>query len=837
MNHEENRHYRVQPHVGRIIFQLTLSFLLLALAVGGVTAFYWFFLLQPRLFLAAETNAKLMAQAQAVSLAEVLQPRGDPVSVREVEAAMNKILLANDPTTHQPLIVGLTLELDYEVVLAAAHTLDLQRGQMDYPDCFCVPVPLYAPLTDEFLGIARFHVSPRFFQTLEQDIRQTLMAEFVLILVLLAVVWRWVLRLGRRLHHEVLERQRAEQEAQEASQAKSQFLANMSHEIRTPISAIQGLLYLAQQSTVPPRLRDYFNKMEHSTHTLLTLINDILDFSKIESGHADLDQIPFDLQAVLDRTRSVLGFRAVEKGLILKFHQDEQTPEYLCGDPYRLGQILLNLAGNAIKFTEQGEVEVSIRALENSSEQIRLEFSVRDTGIGMTLEQQARLFQMFSQADASITRRFGGTGLGLVISQRLVEMMGGRIAVISTPNQGSTFRFTAAFGHAGPKEVETRQEPAHALEGMQRLRGARVLLVEDQPINQEVAAEILRQAGLQVQVADHGQEALAMIRANPEGFNVVLIDLQMPVLDGYETTQQLRADPRYADLPIIAMTANVLAGERERCLAAGMNDYLTKPIDVPALYRKLRYWIKYDPYKQLAIESGEKAGTETLPSTTAASLPDAAPGLDLAAGLQRLNGNETLYRQLLARFPKQYSHMLTAIETALDVGDEEQATHQAHALAGAAGNLAAVSLAQAMRCLEQAISHHPEVVSGRLSDAKTRLQEVLTGISQLNLNTEMTNVTGELNDNQAPERSLSDLESWVGQVTTLTELLAAHDLKAKSQFTEMMQRMTDPLIRQQLYSVGQQIDRLRFAGALQTLIEVMALLGITVANPNNDNVY
>ncbi|MCB1770050.1 MAG: response regulator, partial [Candidatus Competibacteraceae bacterium] len=724
-----------------------------------------------------------------------------------------------------------------DVVPAAANTLDLQRGQMDYPDCFCVPIPLYAPLTDEFLGIARFRVSPQFFQTLEQDIRQTLMAEFVLILMLLLVVWRWVLALGRRLRHEVFERHRAEQEAQEASRAKSQFLANMSHEIRTPINAIQGLLYLAQQNKLSPKLRDYINKMEHSAHTLLTLINDILDFSKIESGHVDLDNIPFDLQAVLDRIRSIVGFRAVEKGLTLKFHQDERTPKYLRGDPNRLGQILLNLLGNAIKFTEQGEIEVSIRMVEHSPEQIRLEFSVRDNGIGITPEQQTRLFQMFSQADVSITRRFGGTGLGLAISQRLVEIMGGRIVVSSTPHQGSTFCFTAVFGHAGPEEVETQQEPTHVLEAMQRLRGARVLLVEDQPLNQEVAAEILRQAGLQVQIADQGQEALAALQANPSGFDVVLMDLQMPVLDGYTATRQLRADPRFAGLPIIAMTANVLAGERARCLAAGMNDYLAKPIDVSNLYQKLRLWVKNIAVEPPAVDANARTETPSPIKTTASTFPNAAPGLDLTAGLRRLGGNETLYRRLLAGFPEQHGVALAEIQITLDAGDKEQAAHRAHALAGVAGNLAATSLEQAMRRLERAIIEGADDIRLRFRHAEARWQEVLTGIDQLNSGTETTDRIGVSHDARANQPLLSDREPWAAQIAVLAELLTARDLKAKSYFAELMRQIADPQTRQQLQPVGQQIERLCFADALQTLNQVTMSSGSNVVESGDDRPY
>ncbi len=594
MNNRSKNNNGERP-LGRSLFQITLSFALLALAVMGVTTVYWLAILQPRLYLEADANAKLQAQSQAVLLAEVLQPRDQPTAMHEVTAVMDKILLITNPSTKQAFFIGLSLELDYQAV----HTnkmgeLDLHRGQSDCRNaCFFTEVPLYSPLSDELLGIAQFQASGLFFQTLQRDIRRTLIIESLLILALLLIAWQWLFGLGRRLHNEVLERRRAEADAQEANRAKSQFLANMSHEIRTPINAIQGLLYLVQQEEVALQVRKQLKKMDHATHSLLTIINEILDFSKIEAGRLTLETIPFDLYAALDRVRSVVGFRAVEKGLTLDIHQDEESPRYLRGDPNRLGQVLLNLMGNAIKFTEHGEVRLDVELVKQDAAQVTLKFVVRDTGIGINSEDQRRLFQTFAQADASITRRFGGTGLGLAISQRLVRLMGSRIAIESEPGAGSCFYFTTVFDLAEPSEVENLSMPApDDIKSIEALRGTRVLLVEDQPINQEVEGEILSQAGLKVWMANHGQEAVQRVSENPGAFDLVLMDLQMPVMDGYTATRRLRADPRLTGLPIIAMTANVLADERERCLEAGMNDYLTKPIDVTKLYALLRCWVQ-----------------------------------------------------------------------------------------------------------------------------------------------------------------------------------------------------------------------------------------------------
>ncbi|HMR03089.1 MAG TPA: response regulator, partial [Candidatus Competibacter phosphatis] len=336
-----------------------------------------------------------------------------------------------------------------------------------------------------------------------------------------------------------------------------------------------------------------------------------------------------------------------------------------------------------------------------------------------------------------------------------------------------------------------------------------------------------------VWMADNGQEALDQVRANPGGFDVVLMDLQMPVLDGYAATRRLRADPRHAELPVIAMTANVLAGEREHCLAAGMNDYLAKPIDVPILYRTLRRWIKKAAATstQPATHSGAEPGAEALPNNAAASsLPAAMPGLDLAANRRRFGGNEALYRRLLARFPDHYGNMLAEIRVALDTGDWKQAMHRAHALAGVAANLSAVSLEQAMRSLERALNDGTDDVPRCLTQAEVALREVLTSIQELALNPTADPAILPRSATEPPV----DCQQWANMLNDLAKLLAARDLRARKLFGEVATQAVDLATRHQLHEVGQQIERLNFTEALRVLTCRANSLGIVLDGSEDD---
>jgi two-component system sensor histidine kinase/response regulator len=516
--------------------------------------------------------------------------------------------------------------------------------------------------------------------------------------------------------------------AEEATRAKSMFLANMSHEIRTPMNAIIGLSHLALRTGLDAKQRDYVQKIHNAGNALLGLVNDILDFSKIEAGRLELELADFDLDEVFEGVATVAMHRVQEKDLRYLVDAPAGVPRALRGDALRLGQVLVNLVNNAIKFTAAGEVRLSVRVAQRAGERVQLEFCVSDTGIGMRADQAAGLFQPFTQADGSTTRRFGGTGLGLSICKRLVELMGGRIWLQTELGVGSLFFFDCWLQEAHAATRLPQPAPAgDAPEAVPRFAGARVLLAEDNDVNQQVAAELLQAAEVGVDVCANGSLAVARLRAmGPAHYDLVFMDLQMPEMDGHEATAAIRADAAFAAVPIVAMTAHAMAGERERCLAEGMNDHVAKPIDPARLYAVLRKWLAA---KQVQAQATPAA--VGVPHAGAPAAVAAVAGLDAAAGLRRVLGKWPAYEDLLRRFSAGQGQSVREARVALAAGDVARAERAMHTLRGTAGSIGAVDLARRAGEAEQALRQgqpEPQVLAS-LAEVEERLGPLLAALA------------------------------------------------------------------------------------------------------------
>ncbi|MBU0926515.1 MAG: response regulator [Spirochaetes bacterium] len=529
----------------------------------------------------------------------------------------------------------------------------------------------------------------------------------------------------------------ARAEAEAATRAKADFLANMSHEIRTPMNAIIGFSNLVAKTALDQRQGDYVRKIRQSSAHLLGIINDILDFSKIEAGKLGLESTGFALADVLESVSNLIYDKAASKGLSFALGAEPGVPPYLVGDPLRLGQVLVNYASNAVKFTERGGVSVGVAVESLGETDAVLRFEVRDSGIGLTPEQIGKLFQSFQQADSSTTRKHGGTGLGLAISKRLAELMGGGVGVESEYGKGSVFWFTARLGIG--RGTERAGADASAPD-VGSIRGAVVLLAEDNEFNQEIAMELLGDAGLAAVPVGDGREALEAL--GRRAFDAVLMDMQMPGMDGLEAAREIRKDGRLAGLPIIAMTANVMPADMERCIAAGMNDHVSKPIDPADLFSKLLKWIK--PREGLGVpparpggpaladaESGSPEGAATVGDRPGGTGLPTVKGLDTAIGLSRVMGKKDFYLGLLRKYLENQGQAPSDIRRSLEGGDRVAAERIAHTAKSVSGNVGAIEIQSLAAALETAIREGAgrSAVEDRLDAFASAHAEFVGGLS------------------------------------------------------------------------------------------------------------
>ncbi len=818
-----------------------------------------------------------------------------------------------------------------KVAAPAPYNNDLAMGvRKDWPEL--VPIlnkALNAIGDDERRAIRQESLAIRYDVEVDYTLLWQVVAGATMLLLLTLL---WVAQVRRQRSALAL----AKAEAEQANRFKSYFLANMSHEIRTPMNAIIGFSYLALQTNLNKRQYHYIDKIQHSAQTLLGVINDILDFSRIEAGKLEMAKKDFSLDEVYENLANITMLRAEEKGLAIYFRREREVPDGLVGDSLRLGQVLANLVGNAIKFTEQGEIQVNIQRLRREDNLVWLRFCVTDTGIGIEEAEIPRLFSAFTQLDDSTTRRYGGSGLGLSICNHLVHLMGGEMEVQSVLGEGSSFSFSLPFEIAAQAdgklilepdlrglrvllvddnvsdleiigerlasftfEVTTATNAAEALgllrqadsegrpfqlvlmdwrmpimngvdagrrikqgDGLQHIpavilitaygreevmrqaelagldgflikpvspstlfdavirvlnqggngKGGRtvklgeqqlsgqVLLVEDNLINQQVAQEILSDMGVNVDVVGNGWEALDAI--HNRDYDLVLMDIQMPEMDGYQTTRMIRSDQRYARLPVIAMTAHAMSGERERCLEAGMNEHIPKPIDPPQLFTTLSRWLRVTDKTQQPLESSENG-----------ALPDSLPGIDLRWGLERIGGNKQLFFKLLREFAASHRNAVEFIEQQLAEGNCEDARRELHTLKGVAGNIGALILQQEAANMERMLTGSKECDAKLPQAFRDAFNTLFDGLSMLHEEDPQSAIEGVTRDNLLHEDPNDLLER-------LQHMLTEGDSDAIKLLPRLEAMLVDTGQREQLQQISALLNNYEFDFALLKLKEL-----------------